>query len=181
MRNTTLWLLPFCLAATGCYIEHDDDPIVIVDPPPESTTIVEANIDTGEELDVEPGSGAGVFIEYEGDGWWHIFTSCDTTDERFACYWEVGARADEPIDEFVAEDLESDDSLYAPGRQTIVLRAFTSDTNDGLMFKTTPGAAIRLEAWLDGQPDPRFINWPGDGAIHRGAPSDPIDLVPTAP
>jgi len=76
-------------------------------------------------------------------------------------------------------DLESDDSLSLSGNQ-VRLVASTGQNLDGFTFQTDPGAAIELDALLDDGPANRFLFWAGDGALRSGAPSNPIDLVPSA-
>ena len=66
----------------------------------------------------------------------------------------------------------------------------TGDGTDGFGFTTSPGATVRVSAllydpgygsWFDWSDDPRFISWVGHGAVHRGAPTNPVDLAPDRP
>src|SRR5215203_6098012 len=56
--------------------------------PPAQGDIEEAVIDTDELLDVDPGVGAGAFIEYETGGTYHVTTSCDV-GQGADCYWDL--------------------------------------------------------------------------------------------
>ncbi|HEY6079432.1 MAG TPA: hypothetical protein VIW29_11545 [Polyangiaceae bacterium] len=140
----------------------------------------EALIDTDEALDVEPGVGAGAFIEYESGGAYRISTSCDVA-EGGPCTWDILVT---PLDgasiaSLAPSGIEQDDSLTTDGT-TVQLLATTEDDLDGFSIQTEPGAAIRFDALLDGGCANRYLFWVGDGALHSGAPSNPIDLVPTS-
>jgi hypothetical protein len=50
-----------------------------------------------------------------------------------------------------------------------------------MTLTTTPGAVLRLETYLDDQPQPRFVYWFGNGVLHEGAPTNPVDFEPSAP
>lgn len=148
--------------------------------PPPSTTIEQATIDTDETLEVDPGAGAGAFIEYASGGTYRISTSCDAAQGD--CYWDIVVT---PLDRATVKsaaplDLESDDSLSFGAGNQLRLVAYTGHDFDGFTFETEPGAAIELDALLDDGAANRFLFWVGDGALHSGAPSNPIDLVPSA-
>jgi hypothetical protein len=150
-------------------------------PPTSSAAIEESTIDADSPLDIEPGAGAGVFVEYESGGLYHVTTSCDDTGQG-ACFWDVivttldgaGVSSVSPV------DLESDDSLSLAVRSQVRLVAYTDQDFDGFTLQTDPGAAIELDAWLDDVPANRYMFWVGDGALNGGAPSNPVDLVPSA-
>jgi len=59
--------------------------------------------------------------------------------------------------------------------------ADTDSGTDGATIETTPGAILRVDLLLDGKAEPRFIYWFGDGVLHQGAPTNPIDLEPNTP
>jgi len=56
----------------------------------------------------------------------------------------------------------------------------TTNELDGMTFDMDPGSAITLDAVLDDQCAPEFLFWIGDGALHTGAPSNPLTLTPSA-
>lgn len=144
--------------------------------------VAQADIDAGEQIDVTPGEGAGVFIEYETGGTWHLFASCDTKVSNTQCEWDVVATvaAGEQIDSFSGDDLETNDAII-PIDEGIRLIATTGLDLDGFYFDAPPGSTVRFDVFLDGGPVPRFVNWVGGGALNRGAPTNPIDLEPSAP
>jgi len=76
-----------------------------------------------------------------------------------------------------SQSLESEDSLLNDGA-ALELASYTHADSDGFTFEAAPGATVRFEVYLDGTLDARFIYWHGDGAVHAGAPSNPIDLRP---
>lgn len=141
----------------------------------------EAIIDTDEALDVDPGMGAGVFIEYESGGAYRVTTSCDA-DEGGPCSWDIlvtpldgaSVRSLTPI------DLESNDSVSLVQGSSARLIATTGNDFDGFTLETDPGAPIRFDALLDEWCANRYFFWMGDGALHGGAPSNPLDLFPSA-
>lgn len=140
----------------------------------------ESLIDTDEALEVEPGVGAGAFIEYEAGGSYRISTSCEVS-EGGPCSWDIVVTPLEGagIASLAPSGLEQDDALTTDGT-SIQLLATTEDDLDGFTLQTEPGAAIRFDALLDGGCANRYLFWVGDGALHSGAPSNPIDLVPTS-
>lgn len=146
--------------------------------PTPSQTIEEATIDADETLDVEPGAGAGAFIEYQSGGVYRVTTSCDAANGD--CYWDIVVT---PLDRaelksVTAIDLESDDSVSLGGGQARLV-AYTGSDFDGFTVETEPGAAIEVDALLDNGNANRYLFWVGDGALHSGAPSNPVDLIPS--
>ncbi len=168
-------------AACGYGDHHHGDGYYNNPPPISSGSIEEASIDADSPLDIEAGAGAGVFVEYESGGLYHVTTSCDV-GLGGACYWDVivttldGAT----VQSVGPVDLESDDSLSFGARAQVRLVAYTDEDFDGFTLQTDPGAAIELDALLDNVAANRFMFWVGDGALHSGAPSNPVDLVPSA-
>ncbi|MBX3183085.1 MAG: hypothetical protein KIT72_17140 [Polyangiaceae bacterium] len=163
---------------SGCY--YSDAPKG--KPAPKEEVIFQATIDTGATLTQEPGVGAGAFVEYLGDGEWHVFTTCDTETSGYACAWDVIATAPEGvrIRDVRGGDLEAGDYAFSEFGYDAQLYTETSYGYDHLYFRTASGEGLRFEVYLDGIPDARFIYWVGDGAIHDGAPSNPIDLFPSS-
>jgi hypothetical protein len=150
-------------------------------PTPTQTNIEQATIDADQLLEVDPGVGAGAFIEYESGGSYHVTTSCDV-GQGGNCYWDIVVRplADAALLSVSPVNLESDDSVTLGSGNQLRLVANTGKDFDGFSFQTDPGAAIELDALLDNGAANRFLFWVGDGALHSGAPSNPIDLVPSA-
>jgi hypothetical protein len=60
------------------------------------------------------------------------------------------------------------------------LQSETSTEIDGLSFDTEPGAAVTVDAFLDGTCALPFFFWVGDGALHQGSPSNPLTVTPSA-
>ncbi len=141
-----------------------------------------SNIDVDQELEVEPGIGAGAFIEYQADGTYRVTTSCDVNlTDGTPCVWDIivtpvdgaGITSLSPI------DIEQDDALTTDGT-SVQLLASTEGDLDGFTLGTKPGATLRVDALLDGSCANRYLFWVGDGALHSGAPSNPVDLIPSS-
>lgn len=149
-------------------------------------------IDTGASLELEPGAGIAVAVEHAGDGRWSVRASCDTALSEVTCRHDVLVSTDEasPITSFEPLELEPGDSVIAPDRFVVAGEFTTAEDLDGFGFVTAPGATVRVStllydpevdfsfAWSD---DPRLISWVGRGAVHRGAPTNPVDLTPSRP
>jgi hypothetical protein len=149
--------------------------------PPVSDVIEEATIDADQLLDVDPGVGAGAFFEYESGGTYHVTTSCDVGSGP-DCLWDlvVTPLDDAPVHGFAPFDLENDDSLSFGSGNQLRFVAHTGQDFDGFDFQTEPGASIQIDALLDEGLANRYLFWVGDGALHSGAPSNPVNLVPSA-
>ncbi len=141
----------------------------------------EAVIDADQALDVDPGAGAGAFVEYESGGTYRITTSCDAA-EAGDCYWDIvvtpldGA----PVLALSPIGLESDDTLSLAQQNSVRLVAYTGTDFDSFSIQTDPGTPLRFDGLLDNACGNRYLFWVGDGALHSGAPSNPIDLIPSA-
>lgn len=148
-----------------------------------SLNIEQSTIDTDSTIaGVTPGEGAGAFVEYASGGTWHLFTACDTAISGYSCDWDVIVDADGGITSFTPDRMEQSDTEWVDwGDQgTVRFVATTSKDEDGFFFTTRPGATGRIDVYLDQAPAPRYIYWVGDGGLHRGAPTNPIDLTPSA-
>lgn len=181
----SLTLLSLTLA--GCMYDHgryDDCYGPNCDGYNPPTNVAESSIDTGATLaDIDPGQGAGAFVEYQTGGKWRVFTACDTEVSKLDCRWDIivsVGSGDELID-FAEEELESSDYLDWRDARSVRLVAENTLDFDGFTFDVTPGATVRVDVYLDDAPAPAYIYWVGEGGLHQGAPTNPIDLTPSAP
>jgi hypothetical protein len=144
--------------------------------------VASAGIDADATLvDIQAGRGTGLFVEYQSGGSWRIFTSCDTELSGFACTWDVIVTPiDAALESVRTEDLERDDFGGIDGADGRLISDNDFDF-DGIVFASTPGAAIRLDVFLDGAPGGKYVYWVENGGLHRGAPTNPVDLIPSAP
>jgi len=160
-----------------------------VEPLPE---VVALAIDSGGQVQLEPGSGVAVSVEYAGDGRWSVQSSCDTPLSGLDCGFDILVSTDDAagITGFAGLELEASDRLQAPDPFALSAELATAADNDGFELTTAPGATVRVSAllydptgpdWLSWSADPRFISWFGHGAVHRGAPTNPVDLTPDRP
>jgi hypothetical protein len=150
-------------------------------PPPSDVVPDEATIDVDRLLDVEPGAGAGAFVEYEAGGIYHITTSCDVTGAP-DCVWDIVITPldDVPVQSLAPFNLEEDDLLSFGYGNQMQLIANTGADFDGFSFQTDPGAPIQVDALLDDGAANRYLFWVGDGALQQGAPTNPVNLIPSA-
>jgi hypothetical protein len=178
-----------CLAsaATGCIIVDDDDDYdngQVIDPrPPEQDPMLVA-IETDVELDSVPGDGVGVFVEYYPGGTYRVWTTCDTNFSGLACPMDIYMSIDSSstFGAVSSVDLEGSDYVNLDESNGIVdLHVETSVDFDGVDIDVTPGAILRMEVLVDGIPQPRFVYWFGNGVLHKGAPTSPVDFAPTTP
>lgn len=152
-------------------------------PPPDGPDLpLEVGIDTNETLWVEPGEGAGLFVEYFEGGEYRITFACDTNLSGIGCDWEgyVSVEQGADVTGILEEDLEGSDRLYVSDGVVDFDIGVTTDL-DSFTVLTQPGTVLRLEAYLDGVSQPQFVFWRGDGVIHTGAPTNPVDFVPSSP
>ncbi len=173
------------IAASGCIVVSDDDGYYddsyhdddgYVDPGLDAEAAI-ATIDVGAAVGVvEPGRGAGIFVEAAADGRWRVFTTCDTDLSDYACGWEVYLRG-EGVTLTGTSELEDDDVLdFETGAiDGYLVTDFDVDVID---FEATPGAIVELTTLLDGVAAHTFIYWVGDGVQNEGAPTDPIAFEP---
>ena len=178
-------LAPTVLIAllAGCYIEKSSSPDEGDDyfaPPDDVRTL---SIDSDATLtDVVPGAESGVYVEYSAGGLWFVSMTCGDLETYGPCTWDivttvldgsfVGA---EPYDLEAAEDELGADDLGA------WVYTYTTTDTDGFYIQTTPGATLKVDVLLDELSAPEYLFWVGGGGVHQGAPSNPVELVPTEP
>ena len=180
LLSTSLLLLALPLTACGYDSHrHYDAPIYET----ECGAVREAVIDTNAGLETDLGVGAGAFVEYAEGGLWRMFTTCDTLDSGYSCYWDVVISPLEAnaILSSAPDGLESDDTLSWEGPENLRFLAYTNYEFDGFSFEAVPGVGMRIDVLLDNGCANRYMFWQGDGARHEGAPSNPMDLFPSSP
>lgn len=193
MRRALLLGLPLALFSAACTYDNGDARRVLNSPPEQCgvSPPTQATIDVGRELEIDPGQGAGLYIQYSTGGHWQLRTSCDTaltdgtrTNGGASCQWDVIVTPEDQrtLVNVVGSDLEADDQVRAfpTDARSYQLLAYTDADLDGFSFDTAPGAGVRVDALLDNGCALPYIFWVGDGALHPGAPSNPIDLLPSA-
>jgi hypothetical protein len=187
------------LAPTACVITtHDDDDHHWDDdghhwdddgtsggtttPPPEVEPMLVA-IDTDATISTDAGEGVGLFVEYAAGGTWLVWTTCDTNYSNAQCAFDVLVTVDtaSEITSVDSQDLEGSDTASRLDSASAAMTVSTGSEFDAMVVSTTPGAILRLEMALDGSSEPRFIYWFGEGVLHEGAPTNPIDFEPTEP
>lgn len=180
---------------TGCIIVEDDDhdhhgrgsggveePDKNDNNPP-AQEIMEFSIDTDKVLESPAGEGIGLFVEYAAGGTWRLWTTCDTNYSNVGCKFDVIAAIDtgSKIDIVEGSELEGYDEVEALEDGSARLYAETASDFDVMTLTTTPGSILRVDLQLDGAPASRFIYWVGNGILHEGAPTNPVDFKPSSP
>ncbi len=182
-RSLALTLGAFCaLSLSACESDVDDVACVADTALDCGGEVRRSTLDTGEAFELDPGVGVGVFAEYEGDGRYRISTTCDTRRTGYACYFDILVSVPDgaPIVSLEGEGLE-DDVLEQFDDTTVSFRSVTEYDTDGFVLITEPGAVIALDTLLDCSCGNRYVYWIGEGAIHAGAPSNPIEFEPSSP
>ena len=145
-------------------------------------TPVQTWIDVDAQIDTRPGEGAGVFVEYAAGGHWVVRTTCDI-ENGTPCAWDIIVTPEDgrSISNVQPENLEATDSVdtYPQFPRSYQLIAQTSGDLDGFSFDTEPQSAVSVDVFLDEACALPYVFWVGEGAIHTGAPSNPIVLIPT--
>lgn len=178
LRNL-LVIVPLVVMLGGCTYNSNTQPYDIGGG--KTKSVPQSKIDTGATMTgIDPGQGAGTFIEYSTGGDWHLYTACDTAVSGTSCDWDIIVRSNSLTD-FQPDRLEGRDWVDWYDQNAIELVATTHNDFDGVYFQTDPGAVTRFDVYLDGGPAPAYIYWVGNGGMHRGAPDNPIDLTPTDP
>jgi hypothetical protein len=158
------------------------------------TNVLKMDIDTGGHLVADPGKAVGIFAEYTAGGQWLLWTTCDTTSSGYLCGFDIVAsvKAGEALAvENQTADLEDTDKVLRVDDGAVRLIFETDTDTDGVWLTAPAGETLELDAELDGG-DPvicdrntgvcqQIVSWPSGGAVQVGAPSNPVDLVPTAP
>lgn len=187
MRRAFVLGIPLAFLAAACSYDNGDARRVLYNDtlPASCNTPVESAIDTDQQIAIDAGVGAGVFIEYASGGHYHVRTSCDTTRSQLSCNWDViiSPEAGLTISNVAGENLTGADGVYpyrgdASGSYELTVQ--TSTEVDGVTFDVEPGAAVTVDAFLDGTCALPFFFWVGDGALHQGSPSNPLTVRPSS-
>ncbi len=194
LRTWSVPLIASSLLSWGCtYNDHDQAPSI--GPAgggihlEEDPAIATSTIEPGAYLeDIFPGEGTGLYIEYEElesddgywTGYWYVHVSCDTAISGYACTWDVLATPHRGYVTFVEDLLEYDDFIGWEYDYSVRMVADNAYDLDGFVMETDPGVPVRFDILLDGSgPEAqRYVYWVGAGALHGGAPTNPIDIVP---
>ena len=190
-RPLTVPALVGWLLLAGCADDGPDAPAHFPGYDPDCATLdpapLEATIDTGATMTVPlVGEESGLYIEYSEDpgveeGVWYVTVSCDTVYSGYSCLWDVYATPQSGPVDYSSDLVDWEDYLGFYDRYTVAMYSDNAYDLDGFFLYTDPGVAVTFEVYLDGCAGQRYVYWVGDGAVHAGAPTNPIDLVPSAP
>jgi hypothetical protein len=179
LRGAFLGVALVFLATACSYNNGNAQRVSYVDPL--CNTSAMSTIDTGRQIEIKMGEGAGVFIEYQSGGHWLVRTSCDTLKASSECQWDILLTPQDgnSLSNVVGSDLEATDSVLPYGTGSYQFLATTSDDLDSVSFDSGPGASVLVDALLDTACALPFFFWVGDGALHPGSPSNPLILTPS--
>jgi len=189
MRSALFLSIPLVLSSAACTYDNGDARRALTQPPAATCSntapAVQTAIDTDAEIQVEPGAGAGLFVEYASGGHWTLRTTCDTSlKNNPPCPWDIIVTPEDgrSISNVAGQGLESTDSVapYPDDPRSYNLIAETAGDIDGFTFDTEPGTAISVDSFLDGTCALTYFYWSGDGALHTGSPTNPLVLIPSA-
>jgi hypothetical protein len=186
LHSLPLWPILGAMAALplgACIFVHDDDsPPPAADVPTVTDQPMLVSIDPGAALESKPGEGVGIYVEYAAGGKWRIWTSCDANTSKAICIFDLYAdvASSATLSDIAGEGIEGADEV-ALQDGAAYFHAETASDVEAMTFTTTPGAIVRLTAYLDNNAATRFVYWVGNGVLHEGAPTDPVDFQPTSP
>jgi hypothetical protein len=173
------------LGTSGCFwqLGSHDEGSSSGTPTTTPAPVAEVAIDTGATLPVTPGGVLAVYVEYQGEGRWSMYTTCDSTVTGSACAFDltVTPGSGSAFTAVTGSDLGSNDVLEQREDGVIHLSASTTSGRNGVTFETEPGALVRLGMLLDGKAQPQFIRAMSKGEVVYGFATDPVDFVPSVP
>jgi hypothetical protein len=167
-----------------------------VDPEPprdeDAEEIAKLAIDSDAALELTPGEGVLVGVEYISGGTWRVSSVCDTAYSDEPCLFDVivDSQDDAGIIDVARIALDDEDRVVRLDAFALDLDWVTGGGADVVEFTTLPGATLRVSValydpsatwWGAWAVDPRLLSWVGDGGAHWGAPTDPVDLTPASP
>ncbi len=186
MRKARYLGVPLVLSlvalASACTYDNGDANRVLTTDQCSTNDPASSKIDADRQIELEAGQGAGVFIEYSAGGHWQLRTTCDTSKTNASCQFDILVTPQDKsaISNMAPVDLEPEDSVLPFETASYQFLATTSSDVDGITFDSDPGAAISIDVYLDNTCALPFVFWVGDGALHSGAPTNPLILVPSA-
>jgi hypothetical protein len=180
LLSTFAAAIGFSTLTTGCVIDPGPG-VVYVDTTP--VAIPDVVVDPGAQMSASPGEGVGLFVQYQGDGRWDLFTTCDTAVTGAACNFDVVISADPGVyfSGIVGTDLGPSGSVSLQSDGSIRLVTDTDFATDGVSFDADAGATIEVDVLLDGVAQPQFIFAVSNGVLLQGMPGNPVDFTPAAP
>jgi hypothetical protein len=143
------------------------------------------DVDPNQTLTAQPGQGVGVFTQYQSGGHWTVWWTCDTNVTSLPCNFQIDVTvASGTITNVVNQLTEQGALLSQPSSNEVSATTTTTTAVDGIVFDTTPGAVITLDAKVGGTDDGSFLFFVQDGQVnggYQGTLSDPLMLEPSSP
>jgi hypothetical protein len=164
------------LGATGCIVEGSLD----IDPVYVEPSIDQVVVDTGATMSAAPGTGVGMFVQYDEGGHWTVFTTCDTERSGLDCEFDILVTTVYPSDRIANVDgfeLSSGDT-FTQSADSVNLVTLTNFGMNGMFFDTDPGAEIEIDVLIDGVPQPQYVYAVSNGRLVEGVETNPVDFIP---
>ncbi len=171
-------LLLLALVLPACIIENNSGDDV-------STTCISdlvMDVDTGATITHAAGVDPGYYINYAGNGAWHIDWTCDTKLSSIGCEFSGTINIVGPTAAtcFMCEDNDSVTTSPTASGTAITFDTITTTGLDGVDFTAAAGASVEFDLLVNGIYQPDLVFVPSDGAT--ATPSClPIAGKPTAP
>jgi hypothetical protein len=150
---------------------------------PPVTEVAQVSVQPGATTTSAPGSGVGLFVQYDPGGHWRVWTTCDASITHASCAFDVtvSTSSGAKIANVQGVDLQPADTFVQDGDGSITLLTETTLGSDGISFDADPGATIQVGMLLDGISEPRDMFVVSQGGVLQGVPTNPVDLRPEAP
>jgi hypothetical protein len=172
-------------ARHGAWGRSEEAPVVhAATPTAPMLAMVDTVVDPALAMNVEPGQGVGVFVEYWPGGRWHLSWTCDTALSQQACDFNIAASVATGTARITDAIAALGAIVTSPSVARVEIRASTQAELHGLWIETTPGAVLTLEASVGDLKDGSFLFFVQNGAIrggYKGLLSNPLQLQGTKP
>jgi len=171
------------LLSQGCGYDNGPETPVYSGTGVQNGTIPYANIDANATMmDINPGNGVGMFVEYATGGLWTVKFTCDTTLTGITCPWSINAQTldGSAISAVDQQNLDSEDFIDHSTPSVLAYDGVTTTELDQFTFQTAPGLHVGFDIiGLQYEPNPnRYVFWIGDGGLNRGVSTLSFDLYP---
>jgi len=150
-------------------------------------------VDANKTLTATPGSGVGIFVEYQTGGHWHVWWSCDTNKTGLNCAFDIKGQIDSGS---ISGGQTEDGTAWGKGQpsssayaytltpQSFEAQKVTTTEVDGVRFDAPLGAVLTVTSSLGGLADGSFFFFVQNGQVnggYTGKLTDPLSFQANAP
>jgi hypothetical protein len=178
-------------ALVGCTAESSSDPprgrqyagpAPTADTAPAPSQPLLVDVDPNQTLETTPGSGLGVYVEYQTGGHWLVWWTCDSDQTGYACHYRIDASVTQgTLTNVAGQNLEPTDSVSQPNPQQVTAITATTSGADGVQFDATPGATLSVAVQVDADVYFFFVQDKKVNGGYTGALTNPLLFQPTSP